>query len=171
MVDINLLPWRDAACRQQHERVKFLMTAAAALTLCLAAAAHIIMSGKADRLTQDVARLEQERGNTGAVPAQSAAAQSDMQTAARIGKVFAALGRRPAHGVCFTKIAVNSVNDMELEGMTSSSADLAGFLLDWDAAAYFAEIQIERLQHAGQAMQFRLRGMVQHAPNPAGAES
>jgi len=167
MVEINLLPWRDYVLVYQRKQLKKILLTAVLSAVFLVAAMHLLCSRQLHGLQIRKTQLDQDLSQYAAQQQLRAsmrllhteeAGQSRSRDDTAAGKLFVELGKSRLSGVCFTEI-VRDRNSILFAGQTRSAADLTDFLVNWNAAALFSELQIDQLQlQKSHLMQFRFRG-------------
>lgn len=154
MVEINLLPWRDARRRHQTKKIKVIFALSVMSSLCILVFFYSYLVKQTALVQAQVVKLKQQL------------AYDERQKIRRVNKtvvsvvdpakvvlgrhvstmqLLADMGGKQDVDICFTKMERIS-HHISFSGYARSMADVSDFLRHWKAGALFAEIKIEQLQ-------------------------
>jgi Tfp pilus assembly protein PilN len=157
MVEINLLPWRDyLSVFERKQLLRFILVALLAAIMAVAGT-HMLFAQLLSDLQIKKTELDQVLSQH--APLQAGYVPAGGNVTGQVVALYAALAHLQPSSVCFTEIT-HKQNITSFAGRARSAADLTDYLLHWNAAALFTELQIEQLQRdSAYVVTFRFRGL------------
>lgn len=159
MVNINLLPWRDAKHRYEQSRLRRILMVALLFSILIILLLHAGLTwrlGAANAeqrqwhraVTARSERVNVSAGRTGEI---------SLHTLTGTEKLFEALARVNARDVCFSNVK-QIERGVALTGYARSAQELTEFLKNWPVSNLFSEIQVRQIELSAdhQAAQFQL---------------
>ncbi len=157
MVEINLLPWRDYLSVYERKQLLRFILVPLLMAVMAVAATHMLFAQLLSALQIKKTELDQSLGQY--TQLQTPYVPVNANITGQIAALFAALTKPQPSSVCFTEIT-HKQNATIFAGRARSAADLTDYLLHWNAASLFTELQIEQLQRdSAYVVKFRFRGL------------
>jgi Tfp pilus assembly protein PilN len=153
MGEMNLLPWREARERYQQALVRKIVTLAIISSTAIIATLYweivrreVEAREQVESLQEEVKHYEKSPLN----PVQQISTQEVFQMVSDekniMQNLLLALNETKHLKGCFTQIK-RTKNKIVFYGRAPSIFDLTTFLTNWDAAKFFSEMQIERMEY------------------------
>lgn len=169
MVNVNLLPWREA--RQQYEIrcLRWIIGTAISCALMILMVLHFYLIHRLDQQHAKLNELNRQLESYESIKQHFQAqikqqtditlqAQKELRNSQFIIQFFKSLSSQFDPNVCFNTISRQN-NQIIFSGNTRSAFDLTDFLKDGHLATLFSEIKIDQLQTAknNRDLQFNLK--------------
>ncbi|OGT35575.1 MAG: hypothetical protein A3F11_00085 [Gammaproteobacteria bacterium RIFCSPHIGHO2_12_FULL_37_14] len=158
MVEINLFPWREHKQLYEKKIIKQFFSIALSFSMVIIIAIHFHLSHRLNdnkshitilqnQLAQyeRLGRLIQRDEETNTMQQQFI--KSFLNYQKNTAQLFNILTDNPPFPVCFSNISRHQ-HSIIFNGYVRSTADLADFLIHWQAAELFSEVKVERLKRS-----------------------
>ena len=168
MVNVNLLPWRDAQYRYQSRQLKRYFLASLILPFMAMTIWYIRLQNESEPLREKLNGLnERWSAYRTAGPSEAQVHQEEVrrakiqlikQTNRKLRQFFMSFSSEASQTVCFTRVMYHG-RDFIFQGRTQSSYALTDFLKHWHTSSLFSEIKLQQLIKSKQneSMQFQLK--------------
>ena len=159
MVNINLLPWRDAKHRYEQKMLRRIFILSLLLSTMIVLFLHGYLSWRLEGINAEqlqwhravIALSEQANVPAGRV------SEVSLHTLAGTEKLLEALAKANVRDVCFSNVK-QIQRGVALTGYARSAQGLTEFLKNWPVSNLFSEIQIKQIEPSAdhQTAQFQL---------------
>ena len=163
MITINLLSWRETKLARKQKLISYLLMSVTIIAVCAFCFCHFLLRHINQYLMKKITRLElklseYEQLKVNHSIRKKSTNQNGIADIALAKKIF--LPTYNQRNVCFTEINYRD-NLIQFLGLAPSAMTLTDFLLNWNHARWFSQLQLENIQQTNDALlKFQFNGEI-----------